>query len=164
MPITKDKIITQITDFNSMYIDYIKCINDTSTCSTYSNYGSIGAPSDFQDIVDTSYNNIVSNLQNMNSPFNTTFDTIDNTIDGGSNIYTSVDTPDTYDDTYNDIIDQNNINVQTRNEIKMKFDELNTLENSIHTEKKNKYDATIYTNIILTTLITSGVYILFIHL
>ena len=164
MPITKDEIITQITDFNNMYIDYIKCINDTPTCSTYNNYGSISTLSDFQDIVDTSYNNIVSDLKNMNSPFDTTFDTIDNTIDSSSNIYTSVDTPEKYDDTYNDIIGQNSINVQTRNEIKMKFGELNNLDNSIHAEKKNKYDATIYTNIILTTLITSGVYIIFMNL
>ena len=151
----------EIQDFNKMYYDYIACdgVDNCEIAKQY-NSGTYMTNEEFLIKVDASYNALVKNLKQEI--------TGSSTIDGASlfdsvaNYSSGIDTgSDEYQDNYNYIISKNLENVNKRKELESQIKNIQHTPDSIYAGKKRTTDLTIYTNIILTTIVTCGVYVIF---
>lgn len=165
---------TQINAFNDMYTAYTNC-SSLSNCSNPGGFDTTyGTANDTarKSLIDASYNAIVTNIKK------TIKDGAGNEIINGATVFSSVNETNensgvfgntvstgsyysNYDNSYNLIINNNIKNIKSQKDLEMKIKELEQLPNTIYAEKKKYNDYTIYTNIILTTLITCIIFIIF---
>lgn len=176
--ITVDELNTKINEFNKMYNDYIACSINNNCFSSGTLYGVdntfYGADNtnNAKALINTNYNDVVSILNgsikyNGNTIINAGT-ALNSASSDNTGVYDSTSSNNnfyrTYHNTYNNIINNNIKNTKSQKDLEMKIKELEQLPNTIYAEKKKYNDYTIYTNIILTTLITCIIFIIFIKL
>ena len=151
----------EITAFNHMYNGYVTCSTNSALCTQYNhlNGGTDMTQSDFEGIVDAAYSKLITNMKGINSSG------IDGTSVFDGAVTTNTDTGGVrsaqYDTNYTKILTDNIKNVKHRNDLESQIKELKNAGGSIYAENKQINDFTIYTNIILTTIITCGIFIVF---
>lgn len=150
----------EITAFNHMYNGYVTCSTNETLCTQYNhlNGGANMTQSDFEGIVDAAYSSLIGNMKRINSSSG-----IDGTsvFDGAVTTNTGGVRSTDYDNNYTKILTDNIKNVKHRNDLESQIKELKNAGGSIYAENKQINDFTIYTNIILTTMITCGIFIVF---
>ncbi len=158
-----NSINDEITAFNHMYDGYITCSNTNLLCTEFNHYnnGVNMTKADFENIVDTAYANLIDNIKGIHNSSG---------IDGSAvfanaaSNYNAGMRSSEYDNNYTDMLSKNLNNVKRRNNLESQIKELKQSEGSIYAENKQINDFTIYTNIILTTMITCGMFIIFSNL
>lgn len=156
----------EITAFNHMYNGYVTCSTNETLCTQYNhlNGGNDMTQSAFAGIVDAAYSSLITNMQGISSGINgaTVFDGAGEVeYDSGGAIIVNGVRSSQYDTNYTKILTDNIKNVKHRNDLESQIKELKNAGGSIYAENKQINDFTIYTNIILTTMITCGIFIVF---
>lgn len=154
---------TAVNDFNQMYIKYTACGTTDSGCLTFDNIYNSGSGSTTYNqrttMIDASYNALVTNLKTGISGISGISGSVFTGLSTAGNSISTATSSATYDAIYNNIIKTNLTNINKHKELELMKRELQ--ESSMYGEDKIYNDYTIYTNIILTTLITCGVFIIF---
>ena len=151
----------EITAFNHMYNGYVTCSTNSALCAEYNHFngGTAMIQSDFEDIVDAAYSTLIGKMKAISSS-----GIVGTSVFAGA-ATTNIDTAGVrstgYDNKYTKILTDNIKNVKHRNDLESQIKELKNAGGSIYAENKQINDFTIYTNIILTTMITCGIFIVF---
>lgn len=150
----------EITAFNHMYNGYVTCSTNSLLCTQYNhlNGGNPMTQSAFRGIVDAAYSNLIGNMKRINSSSGINGAIV---FDGAGLAATGGVRSAQYDNKYTKILTDNIKNVKHRNDLESQIKELKNAGGSIYAENKQINDFTIYTNIILTTMITCGIFIVF---
>jgi hypothetical protein len=145
-------LLDQIIDFNKKYARYVTCNDSTMNPLNKLNCSDIDMN---YNTVQEAYSKILLQTSNGDNVFGSILD-VSNTRLSNNIKYAVYDASRVYiKNTYNNEI------LNLRNELDTKLRELNTNNNSISAEYKNRFDSTIYSGLMLTVLVTSMLYYIF---
>jgi hypothetical protein len=145
-------LLDQIIDFNKKYARYVTCNDSTMNPLNKLNCSDIDMN---YNTVQEAYSKILLQTSNGDNVFGSILDVSNTRLSNNIN-YAVYDASRVYiKNTYNNEI------LNLRNELDTKLRELNTNNNSISAEYKNRFDSTIYSGLMLTVLVTSMLYYIF---
>jgi len=145
-------LLDQIIDFNKKYARYVTCNDSTMNPLNKLNCSDIDMN---YNTVHDAYSKILLQTSNGDNVFGSILDVSNTRLSNNIN-YAVYDASRVYiKNTYNNEI------LDLRNELDNKMKELNTNNNSISAEYKNRFDSTIYSGLMLTVLVTSMLYYIF---
>lgn len=131
---TESTLLSDLSDFNQKYIEYINC--EKSNCST-----------------------LTQKQKEMQSAYDLIINTDIPAVNNG--MPTTGLTPSQYDMSFNSLLQTHTDLVKTRIELDKKMKELNKTKDSNYVEYKNKFESTMYINILFAVLATSILYFTF---
>lgn len=148
--ITTDEgnLFLALQNFNSDYIDYVRCANNGDTSCVLASTG---------QTVNTSTLGTELASTRANSRMYPAITAMYNDVTiGGSGMNQA-----SYLRTYGNIVAINKSNLETRNELDVKLRELNQTQDSITNSYKQQYDSTIYAGILLSAVAASLLFLVF---
>jgi hypothetical protein len=165
----EDIILKKINAFNAEYVNFVTFKYNSKHTGNGDTSEQLDYPSSVDiSVLTTKYTNI-SNVEDLQSykDLKTTLDTYKKLLDANAAYYprdSSLDSNNFMFFGYDDRNKFHNDLMKYRNNLDNKLFELNNNVNSIHSETKLQMDSGIYVTILWTTLATSLVYYMFVHM
>ncbi len=145
----EQQVMNNLNTFNSLYAAYIRCKTGSAETTTVAgqpyNTGCSQTPAQLT-AVQGAYDTLNTSISNLNSAISK----VSSFGDAGAN--------------RDNIMAQQAANVQLRNQLDIKMQELLNSDNSISSIYQKNYDSTIYAGILWTVLASSMIYYVFVKL